>query len=247
LLVLQLIQVPIAGSLARRVRRHEAERSDLLERYLMASDRERVRIAGDLHDGPVQDLAGIGYALDALAPSVPDPRQDLIKSVQVAVRHAIDSLRRLMVDLYPPDLTAGQLPRTIADLTVPLADQGIEVCLDLHPVLDLGNDTITTLYRVARETLANVAAHAGADRVEISLCAVEADGADSIPAVRLTIADDGVGLDPARVDRRDEGHLGLRLLKDRVENLGGLWELVGDVNGGTRVSVTLPRPLAGDR
>jgi signal transduction histidine kinase len=112
---------------------------------------------------------------------------------------------------------------------------------------DLGDDTVTTLYRVARETLANVAAHAGADRVEISLCVVDADGADSTPTVRLTISDDGVGLDPDRVDRRDEGHLGLRLLKDRVEALGGVWELTGVVNAGTRVTATLPLPQARER
>lgn len=63
LALLQLIQVPIAGSLARRVRRQEAERSRLLEQALASSEKERVRIAADLHDGPIQDLAGIGYAM----------------------------------------------------------------------------------------------------------------------------------------------------------------------------------------
>ena len=69
LLVLQLIQSPIPASLARRVRRHEAERSVLLERTLSVSDRERVRVAADLHDGPIQDLAGVTYVLDAVSPS----------------------------------------------------------------------------------------------------------------------------------------------------------------------------------
>jgi two-component system, NarL family, sensor kinase len=240
LVVLQLIQVPIAGSLAGRVRRHEEERADLLERSLMASDRERIRIASDLHDGPIQDLAGIGYALDAVEPSVPDRHRTLMRTVQTTVRHAIDSLRRLMVDVYPPDLDAGELPGAIADLAVPLRDNGVEVALDLDPMPDMDNEAVTTLYRVAREALANVAAHAQAGRVQICLRVDEDDTADLSGTVRLTIVDDGVGLDPDRTDRRDEGHLGLRLLKDRVENLGGTWRVAPGPSGGTRVTATLP-------
>jgi two-component system NarL family sensor kinase len=248
LLVLQLIQVPIAGSLAGRVRRHEAERSDLLERSLMASDRERIRIAGDLHDGPVQDLAGISYALDAVAPSVAEPHRVLMLNVQNTVRQALGSLRRLMVDLYPPDLNAGQLPRTIAELAVPLQNLGVEVSLDLQPMPDMDTDTVTTLYRVARESLANVAAHAQADRVEISLHVVDGDSprdraggsANRNRRVCLIIVDDGIGLDPERMDRRDEGHLGLRLLKDRVENLSGTWQVTAQPGRGTRVLAALP-------
>ena len=72
LLVLMLIQVPIAASLARRIRRQDADRSALLERNLSVSEKERVRVAADLHDGPIQELAGVGYALGAVASSVPE-------------------------------------------------------------------------------------------------------------------------------------------------------------------------------
>ena len=71
LVVLQLVQVPIAASLARRVRRQEAERTALVQRNIEASDRERRAIAADVHDGPVQDLAGVSYALSALLLHLP--------------------------------------------------------------------------------------------------------------------------------------------------------------------------------
>ena len=126
LLVLQLIQVPLTSSMARRVRRHESDRAALLERTLSVSERERIRIAGDLHDGPVQNLAGVGYALDSVASSVPEQYAILMRRIQDTVHDVIWSLRKLMVDLYPPDLSVGQLSAIIASLAAPLTDQGID-------------------------------------------------------------------------------------------------------------------------
>ena len=240
LLVLQLIQSPIPASLARRVRRHEAERSVLLERTLSVSDRERVRVAADLHDGPIQDLAGVTYVLDAVSPSVLEVHRPLMRDAQNTVTHAINSLRRLMVDLYPPDLSAEQLPGTISNLADPLRERGIVVTVTVQPIVSLGNETVTTLYRVAREALANVVAHAQASSVEIRLCEVESDGPSDERMVRLAITDDGVGVPAGRLDRRSEGHLGLLLLIDRVESLGGTLTVESGPAGGTAVVATLP-------
>ena len=240
LLVLQLIQSPIPASLARRVRRHEAERSVLLERTLSVSDRERVRVAADLHDGPIQDLAGVTYVLDAVSPSVLEVHRPLMRDAQNTVTHAINSLRRLMVDLYPPDLSAEQLPGTISNLADPLRERGVEVTVTVEPIVSLGTETVTTLYRVAREALANVVAHAQASRVEIRLCEVDEDAHDGARMVRLAIIDNGVGVAAGQLDRRSEGHLGLLLLIDRVENLGGTLTVGPGAAGGTAVVATLP-------
>ncbi len=239
LLLLQVIQVPIAASLSRRIRRQETERAVLLERNLAVSEKERVRIAADLHDGPIQDLAGIGYALGAIAPTVPDQYDHLMDGVQQTVHRATESLRRMMVDLYPPDLRASQLPDTLRDLAVPLRDRDISVDVSVEPVPELGGDTVTALYRVAREALANVIEHAQATQVDIVL---KMDGAtvDKSRRVRLDIIDNGVGIDLARLDRRAEGHLGLRLLQDRVNDLGGSLTFATAKGGGTTVSATLP-------
>jgi signal transduction histidine kinase len=240
LLVLQLIQVPLTSSMARSVRRHEADRAELLERTLSVSERERIRIAGDLHDGPVQNLAGVGYALDSVASSVPEQYAILMRRIQDTVHDVIWSLRKLMVDLYPPDLSVGQLSAIIASLAAPLTDQGITVTTTTAALPDLNGDTVTTLYRVARESLANVAEHANAHKVDISFGFDEADGPARASTVLLRIIDDGVGLDPGKVDKRAEGHLGLRLLKDRVENLGGTLTVRAGPHGGTSVLAELP-------
>ena len=109
LVVLQLVQIPIATALARRVRRQETERAELLRRGLSASERDRRAIAGDVHDGPVQDLAGVSYGLSALRHKVPEENQANVDRMVGAVRRAVQSLRQLMVDLYPPDLTGPGL------------------------------------------------------------------------------------------------------------------------------------------
>jgi len=211
-----------------------------LERNLSVSEKERVRVAADLHDGPIQELAGVGYALGAVASSVPDSKQPLMRDIQSTVLHAIESLRELMVDLYPPDLSVGQLPNTLENLAAPLQTKGIDVDISVAELPALDNDVVTTIYRVAHEALANVAEHADASRVNIRLGMNGAAGPTRIKTVHLEVADDGVGLDPARLDRRSEGHLGLRLLKTRVEDLGGTLTLTGGTNGGTVVGATLP-------
>ena len=246
LLLLQLIQIPAAASLARRLKRHEVERARLLERALSASERERVRFAADLHDGPIQDLAGIGYALGAVAPGLPERQAPLMGRVQDALQRAIESLRTLMTDLYPPDLRSGSLSETLPALTESLRADGVEVRLDIAALPSLGEETKATIYRVVRESMVNIAKHAQASTVVISLAPVEGRrGAEG--SVRLVVEDDGVGLDPSRRDRRQEGHLGLRLLSDRVETMGGRFDLTSAPGEGTRLEVDLPLLSENDR
>jgi len=237
LIALQLIQVPIAVSLSRRVRRQDAERAQLMKRHLAASDRERRTVAADIHDGPVQELAGVGYALSALRPSVPPERQSTLDHLSVAVRRAVQSLRRLMVDVYPPDLSGPGLGDAIATMTHPLAEQGVDVSIDCTPLPQVSSDVAAVLYRTAKEAVTNVDRHAQAGRLWVTLEATELDGQ---PAVRLEVADDGVGFLPDAVNRRKQGHLGLQLLRDRVIDLGGTVELGSRLDGGAVVTAVVP-------
>ncbi|MDT7578891.1 MAG: two-component system, NarL family, sensor kinase [Pseudonocardiales bacterium] len=243
LLLLQLIQTPITVSLARRVVGHEAERTALLERALSASERERRQIAADLHDGVVQDLAGAGYALAALERRVADgPAAKHADQVGRVVRGAVESLRRLMVDIYPPDLSGAGLPGAIDDLADPLRRSGVTVHLRTEPLPGADSDVAATLYRVARETLANVAKHAEASTVEVDL---SVDAAGTPPCVVLRVADDGVGIREGQLDRRAEGHLGLRLLIDRVADQGGELTVTRGPDGGTVALARVPATITG--
>jgi two-component system NarL family sensor kinase len=238
LLILQLVQVPIAISLARRIKRHENDRSHLLERALSVSDRQRVGFAADLHDGPIQDLVGINYALGGVAPTVAGPLAPVMGRMQEALQRAIRDLRGLMTDLYPPDLRGGHLSLTIATLADRLRDEGIEVQLDLAEVPTLRDEVAASLYRVTRESLANIQEHAGASTVQVSLSLLRGLHGTDQPWVRLVVADDGVGMDPTGIDRRAEGHLGL--LIDRVESLRGELLVTTAAGHGTIVQADLP-------
>jgi two-component system, NarL family, sensor kinase len=237
LVLLQVVQIPIAVSLARRVRRQQAERAALMQRSVEASDRERRTIAADVHDGPVQDLAGVSYALSALRSSLPEDRQPTVDKLVGAIRHAVQSLRRLMVDIYPPDLSGSGLGAAITDAAEPLRAEGVTVLIDAGPLPELTPEAAAVLYRTAKEALANVAHHAGATHTWITLEETQLAGT---PSVRLEIADDGVGFPAGGTDRRHEGHLGLSLLRDRVVDLGGTVVLGERDGGGAVLTAVVP-------
>lgn len=236
LVLLQAVQFPIAASLARRVRRNDAERAALADAALESSERERRAIAADLHDGPVQDLAGVSYALTALRNSVPDERRAMVDRLAGVVRTAVASLRRVMLDVYPPDLSADGLPRALDDLALPLQEQGLGVDVQTGPLPPLGPQQAAVLYRTAKETLANVVHHARATRVRVTL---ETEGSGPRTTVRLEVADDGVGFGPG-YRGSPEGHLGLTLLAERVAALGGRVEIGDRPGGGACIAVHLP-------
>ena len=240
LVVLQLVQLPIATALARRVRRQETERAELMQRSLAASERERRAIAADVHDGPVQDLAGASYAMGALRTSLPEDRRQDADRLIAALRRAVHSLRRLMVDLYPPDLSGPGLVDAIEDLVTSLRADGVEVMVHSSPLPELSRDHAAVLYRTAKEALTNVARHSSASRVWVSIGPV-----DDVPSngVRLDITDDGIGFPLGETDKRKEGHLGLRLVEDRVRDVGGHLHLGERPGGGASLTAVLPTGL----
>ncbi|GIU95928.1 MAG: hypothetical protein KatS3mg012_2385 [Gaiellaceae bacterium] len=238
LVLLWLVQVPLAWRLANRVRRGHEERERLLERAVDASIDERRRIAGELHDGVVQDLAGISYSLSAAADRLP---QDAPADVRAALREGAtatrDSMRRirsLLLEIHPPNLRAAGLGAALADLVTPLATHGIAVELDVADALALPEDVEQLVYRAAGEALRNVEKHAHASRVSVELRA--RDG-----AVRLAVVDDGVGFTAEeRERRRAEGHVGLSLVEELATRAGGRIEIRSAPGRGTMFTLEVP-------
>jgi two-component system NarL family sensor kinase len=227
LLVLLLVQVPLAYSLARRLQRGHDERERLLAGAIEASDNERRRIAADLHDGIVQDLAGVAFGLAPLAAKAgPEDARVLDGSVE-RLRQGVRDLRTLLVEIHPPRLESAGLEAALDDLLSPLRAAGVDTVLDVEP----GGRHDNLVYRVAREALRNVAEHAQATHVAVR-----------VTPERLTVADDGRGFDAAeRGRRREQGHVGLALLEDLASEAGGTLTVSSESGAGTTVVLELER------
>src|SRR6185503_20191531 len=105
----------------------EQERESLLVRLVESSDRERRRLAQALHEGPVQDLAGLAWRLSAAARRAEPPLAGELEGSAAALRQAQRDLRSVLVTLYPPNLGRVGLESALEDVAAPLRDAGVEV------------------------------------------------------------------------------------------------------------------------
>jgi two-component system, NarL family, sensor kinase len=238
LLVLFLVQIPLAVRLARRLHSSLMEREALLKSAIHASERERQHIAQDLHDGVVQDLSAVKLSLGTMIRRVkankPGAPVENLENASSGVGKAIQELRTLIVEIAPPSLTIEGIGNAIADLLEPLEGQGIQTRLDSNGDIHLSEPNLVMLFRVAQEVIRNVTKYSSAKTVSVRL--TENGG-----RVRLEIADDGVGFSNANlVQRRSQGHVGLMLLTDLVADIGGSLEVHSEPGKGTSIVADVP-------
>jgi NarL family two-component system sensor histidine kinase LiaS len=211
----------------------EQIRNLLAARREVATLQERHRVQRELHDGVKQELFAASMHLAALRAALPaaaDRALDHLGEAQRSGQRAQHELTAIMEQLRPPPLSAGALDDAVVELGSRFEYAvGIPVQRDLPADLHLPDQIEEALFRVVQEALTNVRRHAHASRVTIRLT-VE-DG-----TVRLLVTDDGRGL-PADVG--NTRGLGIRSMRERVEALGGRFEIRG-AGQGTRVEVALP-------
>ena len=234
LLALLLVGVPLLGVLTLRLTRASRARERLMRRAVESSEAERRRIARDLHDGVVQELAGTAFALSGTArePALsPRLREDLVGSSR-SLRRSLRQLRSLLVEIHPPGLDASGLGAALEDLTAPAGSAGIEATVSVSGVDSAPDHVVTLVWRVAQEAIRNAVRHADARHL-----GVQVDGDDR--QVRLTVTDDGVGFDPAGPAR--DGSYGLRGLQSLVEDGGGRVRVESAPGAGTTVRMVVER------
>ncbi len=232
LLLFAILLLPLAARLAGRLRRGRREREALLQRAIDSSEAERRRIAQDLHDGVVQDLAGTSYALGAAARDSTRADEDrrVLGDLADGLRGAVRDLRGLLVEIYPPDLHREGLRAALADIIARVGSNGVSAELEVADDLELSPQAEALLFRGAREALRNVVAHAGASHVWVRI------GRDDGIA-RLEVRDDGRGFAD---DEARDGHFGLRGLGDLAADAGGRLEVESTLGEGTTVIVEVP-------
>jgi len=243
IVLFMLATLPLAINLARRVDRAAAHRSTLLRASLDALQDERRRVAQILHDGVIQDLAAVGYALSTLDDRAPgvvrseERARETTGRIAQLIRGDLQQLRSLVGDLFPSDLDGGNLTAALGAVRSRSHERyGLDVILDLEGLEGLNDTTSGAVYRIVREALTNVGNHAQAATAVVTVHRAEA-------GVDVTVADDGIGIPAARtLDEADEPgeHVGLRLLSHQVEKLGG-WLLLSDgPHGGAVLTAWVP-------
>jgi signal transduction histidine kinase len=199
---------------------------------------ERQRLAGEIHDILAQGLTGIVTQLeaaDAAGERAPDRHRHLDQAKQLA-RDSLTEARRSVQALSPRSLAVAALPEALAEVvdgwstlngvTAELITTG--TAQPLLPEIE------TTLLRTAQEALANVAKHADASRVALTLSYME-------DLVSLDVRDDGTGFDPSlpRAERY-EGGFGLAAMRERVLRIAGTLSVESEPGGGTAISACVP-------
>lgn len=221
------------------------ERTRLLEtRTRLAQVEERNRLAREIHDTVAQKLAGLALRLEAADAFLTDREPERARATveqAIALTHtALDDVRRSVLDLRAAPLEGRTLGEAVRRLVDGFGrEQGIAVSFESHgadrplsPRVEVG------VFRIAQEALANIARHAQARAVTVTLDAGE--GLSREGTLRLTIEDDGRGFDPAQTAADHQGHFGLVGMRERARLLGGTLALASATNTGTRVELDLP-------
>jgi two-component system, NarL family, sensor histidine kinase UhpB len=215
----------VVDAFNRMLDRLERERRQSGRRVLAAQEAERIGIARDLHDEVGQLLTGALLQLNAVAESAPG-----IDEAREVVRRALDEIRRISSELRPEMLEHLGLVSALTELSTTFERvSAIGVERQFDPTLPkLEPETELAVYRIAQESLTNVARHAEASRVVIELVGCH-------DRVVLRVVDDGRGFDGP-----PEEHGGLRSMRERALLVEGALAIEDRVGGGVEVRLEVP-------
>lgn len=212
--------------------RLETERRESSRRVLATQEAERLRIARGLHDEVGQVLTGVLLQLDSLSDADLDSRRRRTEEARQAIRHALEEVRRIAHELRPELLEHLGLVAALTELARRFADQS-RLTIEHRFGGDLPRlsaESELAVYRVAQESLTNVARHARASRVELTL----EPGAESVV---LRITDNGHGMtEPPS----PSGTGGLRGMREHAVLVGGALAVKPGPDGGVEIRLEVP-------
>jgi signal transduction histidine kinase len=195
----------------------------------LATVDERTRLAREIHDGIAQDLASVGYLLDDIATDAGPETAERLGGLRRHLRDLVSELRLSIFDLrtgVDDQVSLGTAAGEYVQRIGPQSGLAVHVSLD-EGTVRLPTAVEVELLRILQEAVTNVRKHAQAKNLWLSL-AVDA------PSARLTVADDGLGLQPRRADS-----MGLTGMSERAKRIGAALEVGASEHGGTVVEVIL--------
>ena len=234
LILLVAISTVMLGLLTGQLRRGSRERERLLQTAIDASDAERRRIARDLHDGVVQDLAGSAFALSGAArdPATTPQTAEVLTSVSSSMRDSLKQMRSLLAEIHPPELHGRGLETALDDLIAPAAAAGIHASVSVSGIEGASDPEVALVWRVAQEAVRNATRHSGASTLAVTVRGDEQQ-------LLLEVVDDGVGFDTTAPSEPDR--FGLRGLRSLVREVGGELDVTSAVGEGTSVRMAVRR------
>ena len=214
-------------------------RTEIQHRLLEQREQERLQIARDLHDGPLQDLIALLFSLESiLQASAGEDQRALVTEAIASARQLISELRAVAGELRPPSLSKFGLSQAIQSHVDGFQSKHPELRIELS--LDpedrpLPEATALALFRILQESLNNLVRHSGATQVRIRLRVAAAQ-------VILEVADNGQGFTPPTdwLELARQGHLGLVGLRERAEAIGGHVEIESSPGHGATLHISAP-------
>ncbi|HEY0454348.1 PAS domain S-box protein [Actinophytocola sp.] len=215
----------------RRAEQQLDERRRLLGHLVQAQEKERRRIAWDVHDDSIQSMVAVGMRLQLLAGRLPEDQAATLMRLDEAVRGTISRLRSLVFQLRPTAIDRHGLVNALTDyLGDVVVAWGLTPTLRAELATEPPSETAITIFRICQEALVNVRKHARATAVTIDMASE--DG-----GIRVRVIDDGTGY--TGVDAPLE-HFGLIEMRERADTAGGWWTISGVPGRGTTVDFWLP-------
>ena len=230
-----LFDITVRKQIEDELRSTEAERRALYQLMVNAQDRERRRIASELHDSIGSGLTAVKVALEKklMEPSYDPENGTSIEKITEMVRALADDNRRISRNLHPSIIDDVGVCAALKALCRENGELYSEVTIDLSvdpPESAIPHERKLVIYRIAQEALNNALKYSGADRIEVRL-------EQSSAGMVLTISDNGGGMDASDADSTDlfAGGAGLKNLRERTRLSGGCFDIESSPDNGTAV------------
>jgi signal transduction histidine kinase len=233
------IAIANALLLKRANEQHDQLRA-LSTRLVQVQETERRALTTELHDRVGQNLTGLSILLQNIKALLSEETAKSLAAefgdAQILVQDTTRHIRDIMAELYLPELEDHGLAAALeiyAERATSRANLDLIVDLPDTPLL-LPSDVRVALFRAAQEAISNVLKHADATQLEVSL---ERENG----RVRLSVADNGQGFEPGATSQKETPSWGLKIMRERIESIGGTVEIESEPGEGTRVIFEIER------
>ena len=210
------------------------DRRRLLAHLVQAQEAERRRIAWDLHEGAIREMASLAKRREELLDDLPDHLAGQFAEIGDLANQAVERLRALASRLRPPGIERESLAEALTEyFTEEAQHAGLKFTVEDQMESAPSPETFITVFRICQEALSNVVKHAHAGKVDIRL-STRAEG------VLTQVIDDGIGTRVPEDLHPGPEHFGVVEMRERAETVGGWWMMSPSPERGTQIEFWIP-------